>query len=259
MPQGSMFLVPPGVPIAAGGSVHWHRPDPENAYSRILWMQIHQGGGNCHFSTSTRGQLRSHPYTFIYNKNLLPLAFALIQEMQNAAPYHQPVVHYQLGLMVRYMQRAFEAVEALSMHSASLLHPAILSEMATSSGPDLHWLHPASQTQSVAERAASLIEERLRDTSFTVESLAQHLQISPSQLNRIFRREYNSSVMAFVQERRLEHARQLLAESSFSITQVSTHCGYGSASAFIKAFTRKHGLTPVQFRQRQYTNARPYR
>lgn len=258
MPQGSLFLLPPGVPIAAGGSSHWQRPEPEKAYNRILWMQIHRGGGNCHFSTSARGKLRSHPYSFIFNENLLPTALAIIGEMQRASSFHVPVVYHQLGLMVRYMQRGFEDIKRLSLQPTSLLHPAALAMPTPPLDTDFPPA-PAPPSHSVAQRAVVLIQENLRDNTLTAGSLAQKLQISPAQLNRIFRREYDRPVMAFVLERRLEHARQLLAESSFSISQVSMHCGYGSASAFIKAFTRHHGLTPLQYRERQHTDARPYR
>jgi AraC-like DNA-binding protein len=262
MPQGSFFLLPPGVPIAAGGGIHWQRPHPENAYSRILWMQIHQAGANCHFSTSTRGQLRRHPYSYIDHKNLLPLAFALIREMQNTAPFYEPVVYYQLGLLVRYMQRAFEATKTNSLKTTSLLHPSALVEAKTLLRLDNEqepFVNTTTPALSVAQRADIFINENLRDTTLTVEKLALHLQISPAQLNRIFRREYQCSVMAYVQERRLAHGAHLLAESSFSINQVSHYCGYGSASAFIKAFRRRYGLSPLLYRERQHTHARPYR
>ncbi len=262
MPQGSVFLLPPGVPIAAGGAVHWQRSDPENAYSRILWMQIHQAGANCHFSTSTRGQLRRHPYSYIDHKNLLPLAFALIREMQNTAPFYEPVVYYQLGLLVRFMQRAFEAMRTNNLQTSSLLHPSALvkpSSLLRLDGEQDAFVSTTTPALSVAQRAAIFIDENLRDSSLTVEKLAVRLQISPAQLNRIFQREYQRPVMAYVQDRRLEHGAHLLAESSFSINQVSHYCGYGSASAFIKAFRGRFGLTPLQYREFQYTRARPYR
>jgi AraC-like DNA-binding protein len=230
MPRGSFFLLPPGVPISSGQKAHWDRPHPEKAFNRIFWMQIHETGGNCHFSTSRNGQLVGHPYSFVYSRQLFPLANAIISEMQTQSPQHISIVYLQLGLLLRYMQRS------------------LLTLPAPAPGREYSLLAPLSESSNPARAAAEIIEENLSDATFSVERLASLLNFSTVHLNRLFRREWNTSIMAFTFERRMERACHLLLESSFNINQIRAHCGYGSSASFVKAFTRRFGISPTQYR-----------
>lgn len=230
MPRGSFFLLPPGVPISSGQSPHWNRPHPETAFNRIFWMQVHGTGGNCHFSTSQNGKLIGHPYSFVYSPHLLPLANAIISEMQTKSPQYISILYLQFGLLLRYMQRSLQASSAFP--------------------PDREYslLPPPRQSDHPARAAAALIEENLSDSGLSTDRVAALLNFSPVHLNRLFRREWNTTVMAFTFERRMERARRLLLESSFNVNQIRMHCGYGSSASFVKAFMRRFGVSPTQYR-----------
>jgi AraC-like DNA-binding protein len=239
MPTGSFFLLPPGVPISSGQRVHWNRSHPENAFNRIFWMQIHETGGNCHFSTSRNGKLISHPYSFVYSPQLLPLAGAIIREMQTQSPQYIPILYLQIGLLLRYMQRSLLALPALDPSREYSLLPL------------------SRQASEPARAAAAIIEENLSDVTFSAERVAALLNFSTVHLNRIFRREWNTSVMAFAFERRMERACHLLRESSFNVNQIRQHCGYGSSASFVKAFVRRFGVSPTQYRAQNQRNVSP--
>lgn len=95
------------------------------------------------------------------------------------------------------------------------------------------------------------IEERLNEVSEapTLSMLAELCRISVRQLTRSFRASRGCSIGAYVAQRQMEHARQLLAEDN-SVACVAHRLGFSSASNFSVAFRRETGLTPGQFRQR---------
>ena len=74
---------------------------------------------------------------------------------------------------------------------------------------------------------------------------------SLSSFNRDFKAMYNMPPKRWLQERRLVHARKLLIEKEFSVTEVAMYIGYDNVSHFIKQFKEKYKITPKQLKQEQ--------
>ena len=81
-----------------------------------------------------------------------------------------------------------------------------------------------------------------------VRRIAGMLYVSPSTLSRAFRREYGVSLRSYVDNRRLNLARRLLAEGRQSIRAVGLNMGFPDESSFTHWFTRKAGVSPALFR-----------
>jgi AraC-like DNA-binding protein len=85
--------------------------------------------------------------------------------------------------------------------------------------------------------------------------LASIAGMSRSQLSRNFHRFVGASLRAYVLDLRLKRACERLIHSSQSITATSLECGFYDASHFDRAFRRRFGITPGEFRRR-YGKAR---
>lgn len=83
-----------------------------------------------------------------------------------------------------------------------------------------------------------------------VGALAAELQVSRSHLFETFRRLEGKTVGEYVAARRLERARQLLAETSAPLSEVAVACGFADQSHLTRAFRVTVGETPAQFRRR---------
>ena len=67
-----------------------------------------------------------------------------------------------------------------------------------------------------------------------------------------FRRRLDASATSFhelVDECRFEMAREMLLNTSLSVSEISASMGYSRASSFIRAFRRWSGMTPGKWRQ----------
>jgi len=95
-----------------------------------------------------------------------------------------------------------------------------------------------------------LIDERLREVreAPALSDLAALCRISVRQLARGFRASKGCSIGAYVANRQMEHAKQLLA-SEQNVTSIADALGFSSASNFCVAFRRATGLTPGNFRK----------
>jgi AraC-like DNA-binding protein len=79
--------------------------------------------------------------------------------------------------------------------------------------------------------------------------LAQQLGISETGLKSGFRSMHGITVMQFCIEKRIEAARLLLRENRHSISEIGSIVGYEDHSAFSRAFRRRTGSTPKEWRR----------
>ncbi len=82
-------------------------------------------------------------------------------------------------------------------------------------------------------------------------SVAETFKLTPSHISRLFTTydEYNFSTV--LKKMRLEHAVELLKDTTFSIDKITEQCGFGDTSYFIKTFRLFYGCPPGNFRKRK--------
>jgi transcriptional regulator GlxA family with amidase domain len=84
----------------------------------------------------------------------------------------------------------------------------------------------------------------------SVEALAARACLCPRQFNRRFRRAFDRTPAAFVEDLRLGEARQRLAAPDATVAKVALSVGFRSDDAFRRAFERRFGLSPSTYRGR---------
>lgn len=122
-----------------------------------------------------------------------------------------------------------------------------------------------------AARPSAFLERFLRDTSLTrsqrLEQLihtyymydcslgfvADCLDISTRQLNRIIRKEFGATFHNLLCHVRICSARQLLAKTDFNVYEIAQWVGYTSLCSFYHAFKAECGCLPTEYRKRLET------
>ena len=95
--------------------------------------------------------------------------------------------------------------------------------------------------------AIEAMVNHLADTLALVQ-LAAQAEVSPRQLNRLFRGKIGNSTMGFYRDMRLEKARDLLTQTPLSTTEIALATGFASSAHFSQAFRRKFGNKPTSLR-----------
>lgn len=106
-----------------------------------------------------------------------------------------------------------------------------------------------SRATSPIDRIRLHILERPR-AGLDLKSLAEVVGASPRHLSRMFRAELGISPAAYVELTRVDIARRLLEESHAPIKAIAYAAGFGSTTTLRRAFLRKIGVTPLQYRLR---------
>lgn len=86
-----------------------------------------------------------------------------------------------------------------------------------------------------------------------LEALAEVARVSPRHLSRLFRAELGMNPAAYVELMRVDIARRLLEDSAASIKTIAHAAGFGSTTTLRRAFLRRIGVTPLQYRVRFQT------
>jgi len=102
-----------------------------------------------------------------------------------------------------------------------------------------------------------VIQQHLHDWRFSVDQLAECLNICPSHLRELVRKYYNLTPHNLIQKRRLELAVALLCTEK-CIKTVSRTVGYINPRTFRNVFRRGFNMTPTEYVHR-YVVGRQHR
>jgi AraC-like DNA-binding protein len=123
-------------------------------------------------------------------------------------------------------------------------------------GPVERTLREASRRQSWTDRVRFVLEHTESFAELDLAAVAQRVQASERTLRRALDRE-QSSFAALLDEARERVAREKLAQSELTLTEVGTLLGYSSLSSFGRAFRAWTGLSPAEYRRGACVETRP--
>jgi AraC family transcriptional regulator len=90
------------------------------------------------------------------------------------------------------------------------------------------------------------IEQNLAE-QIPLATLAQLVQLSPFHFCRAFKQSFGMPPHRYHVSRRIEHAKKLLAKSTYSVTDIGLSVGFSETSSFTAAFRKATGLTPTAY------------
>ncbi|MGN7454226.1 AraC family transcriptional regulator [Paenibacillus pasadenensis] len=99
--------------------------------------------------------------------------------------------------------------------------------------------------------------ERCLDEPLTLSGLARYSGFSDYHFHRVFQEASGETVMDYVRKRRLSQAAEALVRSGSKIVDIAFAAGFNSHETFCRAFQRRYGLAPREFR-RQGREAPPF-
>lgn len=84
--------------------------------------------------------------------------------------------------------------------------------------------------------------------AWTIGSLAELVNLSPSRLRHLFKAEVGKTPAQFLKEVRLREAALLLSETFLSVKEIMNRVGFIDESHFGHEFKKAYGLAPSKYR-----------
>lgn len=124
---------------------------------------------------------------------------------------------------------------------------------------------PAADTAEAKDRNALVmahVRRYMEDNymfDLSLDSVSEILHISPAYLSAQFKKYQKMNFLDCLTELRINAAKQLLTDPLRSAAEVASMVGYEDASYFARAFKKRTGMTPTQYRREAARQAREAR
>lgn len=86
-------------------------------------------------------------------------------------------------------------------------------------------------------------------TNISLDDLCRHFGRSRSHISHLFKKSSGKSLRDYCNNLKLSDAKKLLLETDASVTEIAFDVGFNDAAYFIHLFTKKYGITPLQYRK----------
>ena len=87
------------------------------------------------------------------------------------------------------------------------------------------------------------------EKEISIEELATKVNLNRTTLQKVFKEMYGLTVNEYRTKARLQLAKNLLASTELSITEIAGRCGYANASKFSEVFKKNEGILPKDWRK----------
>lgn len=170
------------------------------------------------------GEIEFRPRLFFYDRDLWQTALKLKSQVEN------------LGSMPRQYA---EALGIVLTHELVRINGDAALRGPVSRGGLACWQQ---------KRVAAYIEEHVAD-NIPLATLAELARLSPYHFCRSFKHSFGMPPHRYHASRRIERAKQLLANRELSVTTIALDIGFSDTSTFTAAFHRLTGQTPSRYRR----------
>lgn len=89
-------------------------------------------------------------------------------------------------------------------------------------------------------------------TRITLDTLADHVGLNPSYLSRLFKAETGQTISAYISDKKVETACNMLIYSEYSPVEIATILCFPNQSYFTNVFRKKTGMTPKKYQQKHF-------
>ncbi len=101
--------------------------------------------------------------------------------------------------------------------------------------------------QQLVQRAIQIVEENIGRSEFSVEELANNLNISRSYFYKKMIKITGKKPIEFIRTIRMKRAQQLLKESQMQVSEIAYRLGYNFPKVFTKHFKEEFHISPSEF------------
>lgn len=102
---------------------------------------------------------------------------------------------------------------------------------------------------SLFEDAVAIVQQEYA-SDLSLDDIARRVASSRRQLQRAYAEIGGTTFREHLTRVRMQRAAQLLADRGLTVREVARRVGYRQPAQFAKAFRRRHGMVPSEYRDR---------
>ena len=108
-------------------------------------------------------------------------------------------------------------------------------------------LYFSGSTGRKVQNARRIINANLAE-DISIEELSRKVRLNRTSLQKVFKEMYGLTINEYRTKARIQLAKNLLATTELSITEIAGQCGYTNASKFSEVFKKHEKILPKNWR-----------
>lgn len=105
-----------------------------------------------------------------------------------------------------------------------------------------------SKEKSYRDEIKKIVDEKITDSSFSLQVLARDMGFSSGYLSSLFKKEFGKSFQNYVLDIRLERAKILLLTTDMKNYEIASSVGIEDVNYFSVRFKKAYGLSPKKYK-----------
>lgn len=110
----------------------------------------------------------------------------------------------------------------------------------------------ANNHKSVVAEMKLMVEQHYMEDDFSLTTIADKLEMNPSYVSRLFKKELQENFSNYILSRRMKQAKFLLSTTDLKIQDIAAQCGFSDIHYFGQVFKRESKMTPKQYRSEYF-------
>jgi YesN/AraC family two-component response regulator len=171
--------------------------------------------------------------------------YPVITELEQFISYNVAEIYHYLDTIVMLQQNISpyinNAIRGLLLTVFSLL----LNDIQNPA------MHQRNESYKIAH-CRRMISEHLTNPELNVIWLANHISCAPDYLSHLFHIETGCRLTQHINDKRIDFAEELLADSSLNIAEIARACGYQDPGYMTRQFKKRNGKSPRNYRKNKF-------
>lgn len=249
--------------------VHWH-DELEIIYVKRGSLNVNIAGesyigkpgdafvvspGNLHFMGSQTGKVDYYTFLFPMRYVTFNAEDMLDREVLEPLNNGRLMIYPQIGKTARdiceelidiHQLKNSEAEQEIAVQLKTKM--TLLQFILKMWQEDLIMDNATSGRNTVEKEMISYIQQNYTE-KISLKEFGTQFHLSEKYISRYFKEHFHITLSQYVNHLRLEHARQLLQDTTLPITEVAMQSGYQNVSYFIRSFKETYGMSPLKYRK----------
>lgn len=151
-----------------------------------------------------------------------------------------------LQRLLREQDRMDAYSEDMMLCYLQILLLTLLREQDNPSQVKLRTTNAVNSENEIIRRAQQFISGHIRE-KLTVPVVARHVDVSPSYLTALFRKNLQISPGEYIRRVKLQESKQMIREDNMNFTEIAAVLQYSTVHHFSRQFKDKFGITPTEY------------
>lgn len=151
-----------------------------------------------------------------------------------------------LQRLLREQDRMDAYSEDMMLCYLQILLLTLLREQDNPSQVKLRTTNAVNSENEIIRRAQQFISGHIRE-KLTVPVVARHVDVSPSYLTALFRKNLQISPGEYIRRVKLQESKQMIREDNMNFTEIAAALQYSTVHHFSRQFKDKFGITPTEY------------